>query len=123
MLKRAVVTALVWLALLPAGAVLATSDPEPPATPPPSTFNEFYPEDQSISDCLGLLQKPNCGSDARGGWRQYAVFGALIGGLAFIGWRIVRTARRARPADAHAPVRTPDAADADDTCSDDDPTP
>lgn len=119
---RAVVTALVWLALLPAGTALATTDPEPPATPPPSTFNEFYPEDQSISDCLGLLQKPNCGSDARGGWAQYTVFGALLGGLGFIGWRIVRTARRARPAAGDAAtVRAPDATNA--RTGDDDPAP
>ena len=61
------------------------------------TINEFFPEERPLSDCLSSLPKPNCGSEARGGWRQLAVLGAILGGLGFIAWRIVAAARRARP--------------------------
>ncbi|MGA1076305.1 MAG: hypothetical protein ACO307_14410 [Ilumatobacteraceae bacterium] len=75
-------------------AVTAPSDDERPTRP---TINEFYPEQRPLSDCLSSLPKPNCGSDARGGWRQLAVLAAILGGLGFIAWRIVATVRRSRP--------------------------
>lgn len=52
--------------------------------------NVFLPEEQNISDCIGLVDKPDCGSKAKGGWRQYLVLAVLAGGLAFIGWRIAK---------------------------------
>ena len=84
---------------------------EPTPTPPPSTFNVFYPEERPLTDCLGALQRPNCGSEARGGWAQAAVFAALVAGLGFIGWRIMRIVRRHRggPATASAPAADDDA--------------
>ena len=60
------------------------------------TLNEFYPEQRPLSECLSSLPKPDCGSEARGGWAQTTVFVALLVGLAFIAWRIVAGARRAR---------------------------
>lgn len=60
------------------------------------TLNEFLPEQRPLSDCLGSLPKPNCGSSARGGWSQTVVFLALIGGLSVIAWRIIAGSRRAR---------------------------
>lgn len=86
---------LLWLAVLPAGGAIAGAPvPDgPPATPPPSTFNVFYPEDRPLSDCLSAVPKPGCGSEARGGWRQTTVFGLIIGAFAFIIWRVVRSAR------------------------------
>ena len=47
------------------------------------------------SACVGLYPKPGCGtkpvlSGDRGGAMQIAVFGVLIAGMAFIGFRIAR---------------------------------
>ena len=48
------------------------------------------------SACVGLYPKPGCGtkpvlSGDRGGTMQIAVFGVLIAGMAFIGFRIARS--------------------------------
>lgn len=87
----------VWLALLGGGAALAQGEPAPPQTPPPSTFNVFYPEERALTDCQNnSIPLPNCGSKARGGWRQTLVFGLMVGGLGFIGWQIVRSSKRAK---------------------------
>jgi hypothetical protein len=56
--------------------------------------NDFLPAERSLSECLSVLPKPGCGSEARGGWAQTAVFLALIGGLGVIGTRIVIGIRR-----------------------------
>jgi len=55
--------------------------------------NDFMPQEANLSDCLGSLPRPGCGSDARGGWRQYLTMGVLSLGLAFVGWRIARGVR------------------------------
>lgn len=69
----------------------------PPVDPPPQpTINEFIPEDRSIGECISALPKPGCGSEARGGWRQSLILVAILGGLGFIAWRVVRSARRAK---------------------------
>lgn len=59
--------------------------------------NEFLPEDKNLSDCVGLVERPGCGSDARGGWQMVLAFAVMAGGLTFIGWRIVRGLRRPTP--------------------------
>ena len=94
MARRTLTILLLWLAVLPGGAMASAATPdEPPATPPPSTFNIFYPEERPLSDCLSAVPKPGCGSEARGGWRQTTIFGLIIAAFAFIIWRIVRAAR------------------------------
>ncbi len=65
-------------------------------TPPADTINDFFPESRSLGDCLSSVPRPGCGSKAQGGWRQTLVFGLLVGGLAFITWRIVVQSRKAR---------------------------
>ena len=75
----------------------AEAPPVAAATPddtPPITVNPFLPDDRGISECISAVPKPGCGSKERGGWHQQLVFLALVGGLAFIGWRIVAGARR-----------------------------
>ncbi|MFZ9628241.1 MAG: hypothetical protein ACO3C1_02705 [Ilumatobacteraceae bacterium] len=72
--------------------------------------NVFIPEDQDLGNCVSTLPRPGCGSDARGGWRQYLTMGVLVAGLAFVGWRIsigvrARDAVVNRPADG---TSTPD---------------
>jgi hypothetical protein len=68
--------------------------------------NPFLPEG-NLSDCVGALERPNCGSEARGTKGTYMVFAVLILGLAFIFWRIAKGVK-ARDAAVNAPKpRTP----------------
>lgn len=96
----------------PTVAPAPTQDQEEPDTTtgsavPTVTVNEFLPTDRDLSECLSALPRPGCGSEARGGWRQTAIFVAMLGGLAFIAWRIIASSRRARVALA---ARTDDTA-------------
>ena len=85
--------AIAVLALLPLTAATAAHAGTPEEPAPITTDNIFFPQQRDLTDCLGTLPKPNCGSDARGGWHLYAVMIALAGGIAFIGWRVVRGMR------------------------------
>ena len=82
-----------------ASPIAATADTEPDggATDGTSSIgdNPFLPEERGLGECSSSLPKPGCGSKAQGGWRQGLVFGALMLGMAFIGWRIFRAVRRA----------------------------
>lgn len=55
--------------------------------------NEFLPERENVTECIGAVERPDCGSKAKGGWQMYLTFGVLIAGMAFIGWRVVRSVR------------------------------
>ena len=68
-------------------------------TVPGAIENDFIPTDRDISECISAIPKPGCGSEARGGWRQGLVLLAILTGIAFIAWRIVRSARKAKAAD------------------------
>jgi len=57
--------------------------------------NDFLPPDRDLTECVSALPKPGCGSEARGGWRQTAVFLAVLGGLGFIAWRVIAGIRTA----------------------------
>lgn len=96
MLLTRFVVALVALFAL-GGAQPAVAGNEEPPVRPPITVSDFIPEETNLSDCVGLVEKPGCGSKARGGWGQTGVFIALAAGLGIIGWRIsvgVRANRR-----------------------------
>ena len=75
------------------GASVAASARTATAPPADDGDNVFFPDEQNLDDCIGLLPRPGCGSDARGGWRQYLTMGVLALGLAFIGWRISKGVR------------------------------
>jgi hypothetical protein len=82
-------------ALATAPAVAATTAP-PPTEEPSVTANPFLPEEQNIGACIGALERPGCGSEERGGWRQTLVF-ALVGvGMAFVFTMVAREVRRSR---------------------------
>ena len=70
----------------------------PPETPAPTTTieNVFLPEDTTVNftDCISSVQRPDCGSRERGGWRQGAVFAVIVVGLIAIGTRLVIGIRR-----------------------------
>ena len=55
--------------------------------------NQFLPARENVSDCIGAVERPDCGSEAKGGWQMYLTFGVLIAGMSFIGWRVVRSVR------------------------------
>ncbi|CAB4365367.1 MAG: hypothetical protein F2681_13930 [Actinobacteria bacterium] len=55
--------------------------------------NDFIPDAQNVSSCVGTNEGPNCGSKAKGGLHLYLVFAALAGGVGFIGWRVSRSIR------------------------------
>jgi len=79
--------------------LVGDDDGDGDASPPPSTVfdNEFIPRDANLSDCISGVQRPDCGSSAKGGWRQGLVFAAVISGMAFVGWRIIRAVRSKPP--------------------------
>lgn len=89
--------ALVTNALVTSAPVASTATTPPPAPAPEATDNPFIPENANLGDCVSSLPRPECGSKARGGVGQWLVFGALVGGLGFIGWRVARGIRRGRP--------------------------
>jgi hypothetical protein len=86
------------LALDPRIATVAASSnqPVPVSTDdvPVDTANPFLPDSADLTACVGTLQRPGCGSRERGGWHQYLVAIAMIGGLVIIfgrvGWGVAR---------------------------------
>ncbi len=76
--------------------------------------NPFLP-DRNISDCVGTMERPDCGSPEKGTKGTYFTFAALILGLGFIFWRISIGVRKRdavmnaepepqeQPEDDHAP--------------------
>ena len=80
------------------GAAAPTTIPPtaPVADAPSSTVsdNPFLPENANIGDCVSALPRPECGSKARGGWRQMLVFVAGLLAMAVIGVRLFVSVRR-----------------------------
>ena len=67
-------------------------------TAPVVTANEFLPTDRDLTDCVGVLEKPGCGSEERGGAATTVVFVVMLLAMALIFGRIaigVRQNRRA----------------------------
>ncbi len=67
--------------------------------------NPFLPENRDLTDCIGTLQRPGCGSEARGGWHQNAVAIVMFGGLLVVFGRIAWGIRRGQK---QAAASTPD---------------
>jgi hypothetical protein len=103
--RHTFVAAASLLTLLASGSVTAAGGPidQPPVTTDvtATTENAFYPDDTSVNltACISALPRPDCGSKERGGWRQAAVFGAVVAGLAAVGTRLVIGIRRRDRAD------------------------
>ncbi len=87
----------------------SSTQPVPVSTDdvPVDTANPFLPENVDLTACVGTLQRPGCGSRERGGWHQYLVAIAMIGGLLIIfgrvGWGVARNRRRDADDIASAP--------------------
>jgi hypothetical protein len=86
-----------------AGTALASTPPEPTTSAPLQTSP---PLERLESECVGhAVQLPGCGykpqqAGDRGGWMQWTLFGLMLVGLAFIGWRVVIGVRRSAARDA-----------------------
>ncbi|MBI5089003.1 MAG: hypothetical protein HZB15_09145 [Actinobacteria bacterium] len=78
----------------------ATVAPASSSGTPDDGTNPFIPEDANIGDCVSALPRPDCGSEAQGGSRQYLILVGLLAGMGFIGWRIARGVRSRDRADA-----------------------
>ena len=73
-------------------------EPEPaPTEVPVVTANPFLPDEADLTSCIGMLQRPGCGSEERGGWHQYLVAVAMVGGLLIVfgrvAWGVARNRR------------------------------
>ncbi|MFK7919761.1 MAG: hypothetical protein AB8G14_16920 [Ilumatobacter sp.] len=77
---------------VPPPTVIDTDDPGVPRP----TVSDFFPENNNLSDCIGLVERPGCGSESRGGLGQALVFLALAIGLGVIFWRVSRGVRANR---------------------------
>ena len=86
--------------MLPSAHVAATA---PPTTEVPSVTNDLLPENNDINNCVGTVERANCGSKARADGHTYLVFLALTLGLVFIGWRIARGVKARDQAHEPAP--------------------
>jgi hypothetical protein len=114
------------MALAPATAGATPDEPTPTPTPTtipttvPSTVpdeitidtaNPFIPDDVDLSQCVGTLPRPGCGSEERGGWHQNLVAIAMVGGLLIVfgrvAWGVARSQRRNDIDEQTAPPDTP----------------
>jgi hypothetical protein len=90
----------------------ATVQATVPATVPPAsdeengpvtTANPFFPDEQNLTDCVGLVERPGCGSESRGGLHQNLVAIIMVAGLLVVfgrvAWVIRRSHQRAADAD------------------------
>jgi hypothetical protein len=93
----------VWAAPEPTTTLPTTM---PTTTPPRDDIvideaNPFLPENRDLTDCVGMLQRPGCGSEARGGWHQNAVAIVMITGLLIVfgrvAWGVRRSQKNATP--------------------------
>jgi hypothetical protein len=88
------------------------------------TANPFLPDEVDLSQCVGTLPRPGCGSEERGGWHQNLVAIAMVAGLLIVFGRVAWGVRRNRrqndiATNAHD-AGSPDAGPVDDSASDDD---
>ena len=96
-LLAALLVLVVWIGSFGAvGVGPAHASAPPPSDEPPVTANPFLPEQQNVGDCIGALERPGCGSEERGGWRQTLVFAIMGVGLVFVFTMVAREVRRSR---------------------------
>ena len=87
--------------LLAPQAAQATAPPAEPTAPPTTELeideaNPFLPENRNLSDCVGMLQRPGCGSESRGGWHQNIVAIVMVSGLLLVFGRVAWAVRRSQ---------------------------
>ncbi len=84
--------------LSPAATSASSGDEPPPVATdvPVVTANPFLPEEADLTSCVGMLQRPGCGSEERGGGHQYAVAAVMVGGLLLVFGRVAWGIRRSQ---------------------------
>ena len=82
-------------AVSPGAAAMATA-PDPVDDVPVATANPFLPENEDLTTCVGMLERPGCGSEARGGLHQNLVAIAMMSGLVIVFGRVAWGVRRHR---------------------------
>jgi hypothetical protein len=87
--------------LLAPQAAHATAPPVEPTAPTTTEIvvdeaNPFLPENRDLSECIGTLQRPGCGSEARGGWRQNLVAIIMVSGLLIVFGRVAWGVRKSQ---------------------------
>jgi hypothetical protein len=82
------------------GIATACSGPNPyqaaastTVAPDAAGGNDFVP-DRNISECVGLVERPDCGSESKGGLGMTLTFVALLLGLGVVLGRIAMSVRR-----------------------------
>ena len=60
------------------------------------TANPFLPENRDLTDCVGTIERPGCGSESRGGWRQNLVAIVMVAGLLIVFGRVAWGVRRSQ---------------------------
>jgi len=58
--------------------------------------NPFLPDQRNLTDCVGMLQRPGCGSESRGGWHQNVVAIVMVTGLLIVFGRVAWGVRRSQ---------------------------
>jgi len=81
----------------------ATNDPN---LTPNSLADNVYLPNRNLSDCVGTLERPDCGSPQKGGKGMYMTFAVLILGLGFVMWRVAMSVRK-RDSVVNRPDGTP----------------
>jgi hypothetical protein len=72
----------------PYQAAASATTTVPATTPSSGLADNPYLPNRNVSDCVGTLERPDCGSSKKGGTGMYLTFAALILGLGFVMWRI-----------------------------------
>lgn len=92
-----------------APVLVLTADPAPPIPDDivVDTTNPFLPVERDLTDCIGTMERPGCGSAARGGWHQELVAIAMIGGLVLVfgrvAWAVLRSQKKAKDSEPTTP--------------------
>jgi hypothetical protein len=106
-LRLLVVGAVALATLVLGGCGSAVVRGASPVLATPTTDNVFIPANQNLSDCVGTLERPNCGSASKSDVNMYITFAVLMAGMAAIGWRLtVAIRKRDRDLDEHLPEHT-----------------
>lgn len=79
-------------------AVVAAAEAAPPSNDEivVDTTNPFLPADRDLTECVGSVERPGCGSQSRGGWHQNLVAIAMVSGLFLVFGRVVWAVRRSQ---------------------------
>jgi hypothetical protein len=101
----AIVVAALALSLIAVGCSSGATPPTTTVTASAVTNNDFIPTNQDLSNCVGTLEQPNCGSSNKSDLRLDLTFAVLMVGMALIGWRIAIGIRN-RDRDEQIPEHT-----------------